>query len=249
MRAANRAIVLDSQAGDAYFARGVVRLHDRWDFSGAYADFDTAETRPGSALGFGMFGWALWEMGDFDGMLRRGRNLVEDEPTTAQWRSDLAWGLWSLGKPTEALASARKGTELDPSFYETFDILSLILGSLGQHVAADSAHRRAVEVAGGDYWVRRFDEGLLASQRGDTAGVRRALAALDGDPRLAQRGGLLFLAGMKDSAYAMLGHAVDARDLDLLQVLNAMPPLYPFRREPPYQALLARIGLPERLRR
>ena len=59
---------------------------------------------------------------------------------------------------------------------------------------------------------------------------------------------LLFLAGLKDSAYAMLGHAVDARDLDLLQVLNAMPPLYPFRREPRYQALLARIGLPERLR-
>ena len=77
--------------------------------------------------------------------------------------------------------------------------------------------------------------------------MRRALAALDGDPRLAQRGGLLFLAGSKDSAYAMLGRAVDARDLDLLQVLNAMPPLYPFRGEPRYQALLAHIGLPERL--
>ncbi|PYP77118.1 MAG: hypothetical protein DMD35_16485 [Gemmatimonadetes bacterium] len=237
MRAANRAIALDPDVGDAYFARGVVRLHDKWDFSGAYADFDVAESRPGSSLGWGMFDWALWEMGDFDGMMRRGRNLVEEEPTTAQWRSDLAWGLWSLGKPTEALASARKGTELDPAFYETFDILSLVLGELGQHAAADSAHRRAVEVAGGDY-----------SQRGDTAGVRRALTALDGDPRLAQRGGLLFLAGLKDSAYAMLGHAVDARDLDLLQVLNAMPPLYPFRREPRYQALLARIGLPERLR-
>jgi hypothetical protein len=47
----------------------------------------------------------------------------------------------------------------------------------------------------------------------------------------------------------MLAHAVEARDLDLLQVLNAMPPLYAFRGEPRYQALLARIGLPERLRR
>jgi serine/threonine-protein kinase len=249
MGAANRAIALDPQVGDAYFARGVVRLHDRWDFAGAHADFDAAESRPGSSLGLGMLGWALWEMGDFDGMLRRDRKLVEDEPTTAQWRSDLAWGLWSRGRPTEALASAHKGTELDPTFYETFDILSLILGGLGQHAAADSAHGRAVEVAGGDYWVRRFNEGLLASQRGDTAGVRRALAALDGDPRLAQRGGLLFLAGQKDSAYAMLAQAVEARDLDLLQVLNAMPPLYAFRGEPRYQALLARIGLPERLRR
>jgi hypothetical protein len=47
----------------------------------------------------------------------------------------------------------------------------------------------------------------------------------------------------------MLNRKVDARDLDLLQVLNAMPPLYAFRGEPRYQALLARIGLPERLRR
>jgi hypothetical protein len=53
---------------------------------------------------------------------------------------------------------------------------------------------------------------------------------------------------MQDSAFAMPGHAVDARDPDLLQVLNAMLPLYPFRHEPRYQASLARIGLPERLR-
>ena len=114
---------------------------------------------------------------------------------------------------------------------------------------ADSAHAQAVKVAGGDYWVRLFDEGLIASRRGDTSGVKRALAGLDRDPRLAQRGGLLFLVGNKDSAYAMLNRAFDARDVDLLQVLNAMPALYPFRQEPRYQDLLARMGMPERLRR
>ena len=84
-------------------------------------------------------------------------------------------------------------------------------------------------MAGGNYWVRLFDEGLIASRRGDTAGVQRALTALDGDPRVAQRGGLLFLVGTKDSAYALLHRAIAARDTDLLQVLNAMPALYPFR--------------------
>jgi len=247
--AADRSIALDPSLGDAYYARGVARLHDRWDFGGGYADFTTAESRPASALGVGMMDWALWEMGDFERTLRRGRDLVEQEPTTAQWRSDLAWGLWSSGRSAEALASARKGTEVDPAFYETFDILSLVLATQGQHAASDSAHRRAVQVAGGDYWVRLFNDGMRASMRQDTAGVRRALASLDGDPRLAQRGGLLFLAGLKDSAYTMLGRAVDARDPDLLQILNAMPPLYPFRQEPRYQALLARIGLPDRLRR
>ncbi len=249
MQAASRAIALDDQQGDAYFARGVARLHSEWDFDGGYADFDSAEARPSSSLGLGMLGWALWEMHDFQRMFRRSRQLVEQEPTTAQWRSDLAWGLWSSGNNAEALASARAGTQVDSSFYEVFDILSLILGDMGDFLAADSAHRQAVKVAGGDYWVRLFNEGMTASWRGDTAGVQRALSALDGDPRLAQRGGLLFLVGKKDSAYAMLNRAIAERDVDLLQILNAMPPLYPFRGEPRYQELLARIGMPERLRR
>jgi hypothetical protein len=32
-------------------------------------------------------------------------------------------------------------------------------------------------------------------------------------------------------------------------VLNAMPALYPFRHEARYQDLMARMGMPERLRR
>ena len=154
-----------------------------------------------------------------------------------------------MGKNAEALESARAGAASDSSFYEVFDIMSLILADLVDFAGADSAHARAVQVAGGDYWVRVFDEGLIASRRGDTSGVRRAISQLEGDPRLAQRGGLLLLADKKDSAYAMLNRAFEARDVDLLQVLNAMPALYPFRQEPRYQDLMARMGMPERLRR
>ncbi len=249
MDAANRAIALDDNQGDAYFARGIARLHNEWDFVGGYADFDAAESRSSSSLGLGLLGWAMWEMHDFKRMFKRSRQLVDQEPTTAQWRSDLAWGLWSNGDAAEALASARKGTEVDSSFYEVFDIYSLILADAGDFAGAEAAHRQAVRVAGGDYWVRLFNEGLTASRKGDTAGVQRALTALDGDARLAQRGGLLFLVGKKDSAYALLHQAIAERDPDLLQVLNAMPPLYPFRQEPRYQELLSRMGMPERLRR
>ena len=249
MRAASRAIELDPSLGDAWFARGAARLHDRWEFAAAYADFDAAAARPHSPMGAGLLDWVLWEMGDFDRTLLLGKQLVEQEPTTAQWRSDLSWGLWSSGKSAEALVSARAGPAIDSTFYETFDISALILASMGRHAAADSAHRFAVTVAGGDYWVRLFNEGLQAHYRSDTIGVRRALAALEGDPRLAQRAGLLLVLGRKDSAYAMFDRAVVGRDPDLLQILNAMPPLHPYRQEPRYQALLARIGMPERLRR
>lgn len=249
MRAADRALALDPDLGDAWYARGVARLHDRWDFKGAYADFDSADARPSSSLGVGMAVWAMWESGDYEKAMSRARALVEQEPTTAQWRSDLAWGLWSGGHGAEAVTSARAGIAADTTFYEVFDVLSLALAGEGKHEAADSAHQRAVRVAGGDYWVRQVNQGFLASYRNDTAGVRRALQSLEGDPRLSQRASLLLLLGRRDEAYAMFDRAVAARDLDLLQMLNGMPPLYRFRQEPRYQALLARIGLPERLRR
>jgi serine/threonine-protein kinase len=247
--AANKAISLDGAAGDAYFARGVARIHNEWDFPSGYADLDSAKSRPSSSLGLGLLGWVLWETHDFNGMFDGTRRLIDQEPTTAQWRSDLAWGLWSSAKNTEALESARAGAARDSSFYEIFDIMSLIKADLGDFAGADSAHAVAVKVAGGDYWVRAFDEGLIASRRGDASGVKRALSQLDGDPRLAQRGGLLLLLDKKDSAYAMLNRAFEARDVDLLQVLNAMPALYSFRQEPRYQDLLSRMGMPERLRR
>jgi serine/threonine-protein kinase len=248
MRAADRAIALDPSLGDAWFARGVARLHERWDFAGAYADFDSADARPSSPLGVAMAVWGLWESGDHERMMNRARALADQEPTTAQWRSDLAWGLWSAGRAGEAITAARAGIAADTAFYEVFDILSLALASGGRHAAADSAHRRAARVAGGDYWVRQVNDGFLAAYRGDAAGIRRALRSLDGDPRLSHRASLLLLLGERDAAYAMFDRAIDARDLDLLQMLNAMPPLYRFRKEPRYQALLARIGLPERLR-
>ena len=222
MQSANKAIALDDTYGDAYFARGVARIHNDWDFAGGYADLDAAQSRPSSSLGLGLFGWVLWETHDFQRSFAGTGRLVEQEPSAAQWRSDLAWGLWSNGQNAEALKSARIGAAADSSFYEIFDILSLILADENNFAAADSAHARAVTVAGGDYWVRLFDEGIIAFRRGDRAAVQRALRGLEGDPRLAQRAGLLFLVGKKDSAYAMLDKAVEARDLDLLQILNAM---------------------------
>src|SRR5262249_3765610 len=131
MRAADRAIALDPRQGDAYYARGMVRLHNAWEFGPAYADFAHGDSLPSSSLGLGVVGWAMWEMHDFARMSDPSLRLIDLEPSTAQWRSDRAWGLWSSGQDSAALESARIGTRLDSTFYEVFDILSLVLGDIG----------------------------------------------------------------------------------------------------------------------
>jgi hypothetical protein len=248
-RAARRAMALDDRLGDPYYALGAVLLHNDWDFGQAREQFRQGRGRALSTQAIALYGWTAWETGNWAAEIdSTAKHLVEVEPTTAQWRSDLAWWHWSSRQNPAARAAAESAIAMDSRFYEAFDILSLIEMDAGNFAAADRYHQRAIELAGGDYWVRQFNDAMIAAARGDRDAVARVARELDGDPRLAQRAGVQFLLGNKDSMYTLFDRAVEARDLDLLQVMNAMPFLYPLRKEPRYLALQARIGLPEALR-
>jgi hypothetical protein len=166
-----------------------------------------------------IFTWVVWELGmnDTTGI---GDHLIDAEPTVSQWYSDAAWGTWSALDTAGALGFATKATEVDSTFYEGWDILSLIQADRGDFAAADRAHRQAIKFSGGDYWVRIFNEGLIAGRRRDMAAVRQALKQLDGDPRLAQQAGLLHILGETDAMYTMLNKAFDAKDPDILQACS-----------------------------
>jgi TolB-like protein len=248
-RAARRAMELDPRLGDPYFALGAARVHMDWDFAGADEMFRQGRARTLSTSALALQTWIGWETRQWAQSIATAARLIEQEPTTAQWHSDMAWGYWSSRDTARARASALAAIAADSTYYEAHDILSLILMDARDFAGADRAHRQAIAQAGGDYWVRQFNHGMIAAARGDTAVVRQRLRELEGDPRLAQRAGLLYLAGDKEAMYRMFDRAVAARDPDLLQVLCAMPFLYPLRQEPRYQELLARIGLPEDLRR
>jgi tetratricopeptide (TPR) repeat protein len=248
-RAARRAMELDPRLGDPYFALGAARVHMDWDFTGGAEMFRQGRERTLSIQAMALETWIAWEMRDWARAIATATSLVEQEPTTAQWRSDLAWGYWSSRDTARARAAAQSAVALESDFYEGHDILSLVLADARDFDGAEREHRRAIALAGEDYWVKAFNEGQIAAARGDTATVRQRLRELEGDPRLAQRAGLLYMTGDKDGMYAMFDRAVAERDPDLLQIINAMPFLYPLRGEPRYQALLARMGLPEDRRR
>ncbi len=242
-RAAARAIALDDRLGDPHFALGVARLHADWDVAGADEEFRLGLARTSSTMARALYGWAMWESGRFGEIIDAARALVAQEPTTAQWRSDLAWAYWSSGDSAAARASVLAAIAADSTFYEAFDLLGLIEADAGNIAAAERAHSRAIAVAGGEYWVRQLNEGIILAAKGDTAGVRRVLAEFDDDPRYAQRALLVNLLGLTDSMYTLLDRAYETSDADLLQVVNALPYMYPRRSEPRFQALLARLGM------
>jgi hypothetical protein len=106
-RAARRAMALDDRLGDPYYALGATLLHNDWDFTRAAEQFRRGKERTLSNQAIALFGWTAWETGDWAAQIdSTAKYLVEVEPTTAQWRSDLAWWQWSSRDSAAARAAA-----------------------------------------------------------------------------------------------------------------------------------------------
>lgn len=243
---AKRAIELDPRLGDAYIARGVARLHIDWDFVGADDDFARGLARQPSTMARGLFMWTRWETGRCDdrtiGGLEISHALIEVEPTTAQWRSDISWCYWAMGDTAAARKQLTAAIKVDPNFYEAFDLFGMVESDAGNIAESKRNHDEAVRL-GGKYWVREFSEVVLHMARHDAVSAKRVLASLDKDGRVAQRGFMAYHVGLKDSAYTLLEKAATDHDADLLWVLTGTPYFKAIQKEPRFQALLKRVGL------
>jgi len=246
--AAARALALDDRLGDALIARGMVRMYLDWDFAGAAEPLEKGAQRNPSAIGLAVYAWYPWQMGQFAKAIAATSRLVDLEPTTAQWHSDLAWWYWSAGDSAASRAAAMRAVALDSTFYEPYHVLGWLEAAAGNIAAARGSLARAAVAAGGDFWLLQTAEAFTMVQAGDTTGARRVLRSMSNDPRLAQRAILHYALGEVDSMYALLARAIDARDSDAMWVVNAYSPLRRLRAEPRYQQLLERMKLPREWR-
>jgi TolB-like protein len=247
-RAADRAIAIDSMLGDAMIARGTIRWVVDWDFTAADEDLRRGMAHNPTTLAQEFYTYFPWAMGQFDEAIRVGRHVVDLEPTTAQWHSDLAWDLWSAGDSAAARASALRALELDSTFAEPYWILTYIDAD-GGDIAAARRWTALAQSRQGDPTVATVLEGYTMARAGDSTGAYRARRALARRDALANAALLSAALGDKDVMYAMFERAIDAREPYALWYLNAVPWLRQWRQEPRYQALLARMGLPEEWRR
>jgi serine/threonine-protein kinase len=242
-RATGRAIALDNRLGDAYIARGLLRAVGDWDFVAADRDLALGMERNPSPQAQALDSWILWETGRHEEAVRVIRKVIDVEPSTAQWHSDLGWLLWSIPDSAGSRAAALRAIALDSTFYEPYHLLAWLALPQRNVAAGRAALQRARTAAGGDFWFRETIEGHLAVAAGDTAAARAVLERLKNDPRYAQRGWLMRMVGDVDGSYAMFNRAIDTRDPDALYTLWSNPSLYPFHDEPRYRQLLARVKI------
>jgi TolB-like protein len=248
MRATERALAFDATLGDALIGRGLIRFFLDWDFIAAAEDFERGMARNPTTLAQAFYTYFPWATARPEEATRVGLHLVEVEPTTAQWQSDVAWIRWAAGDSAEARAYALRAIALDSTFAEPNMILTFIDADGGDIPAARRSAARAARLAP-EYPLVLALEGYVLARAGDTTGARRVLRELTRKRLLAYQALVHAALGNTDSMYVLLERAIDAREPEALWFPNTVPALMRLRHEPRYQALLERMGLPEEWRR
>jgi len=248
-RGSARALALDDQIGDALIAHGMMRFLLDWDFTKADEELRRGMDRNPTTIAQAFYVFFPWETGQFDVASVIGKRIIEQEPTTAQWHSDMAWNRWSAGDTTAGRMYATEAIRLDSAFGEPYFILAMMNADAGNAAAARQSSARTIALSGPDYPFSQAVDGYVKAKTGDTAGARRVLRAM-GTARLLPQRALVYAAlGERDSMYVMFERAIDAKDPDAIWFLNAIPSLRPMRQDPRYQQLLERMGLPKEWRR
>jgi TolB-like protein/tRNA A-37 threonylcarbamoyl transferase component Bud32 len=247
MRATERALALDATLGDALIARGLIRFFLDWDFIAAAEDFERGMARNPTTLAQAFYTYFPWATAQPEEATRVGLHLVEVEPTTAQWQSDVAWIRWAAGDSAEARAYSLRAIALDSTFAEPNMILTFIDADGGDIPAARRSAARAARLAP-EYPLVLGLEGYVLARAGDTTGARRVLRELSRKRLLAYQALVHAALGNTDSMYVLFERAIDAREPEALWFPNTVPALMRLRHELRYQALLQRMGLPEHLR-
>jgi tetratricopeptide (TPR) repeat protein len=247
-RASARALSINDQLGDALIAHGMMRFLLDWDFAKADAELRRGMDRNPTTLAQAFYVFFPWETGQFEEASVIGKRIIEQEPTTAQWRSDMAWNRWSAGDSVAGRAYAREAIRLDSTFGEPYFILAMLNADGGNAPEARRAAARTIALTGPDYPFNQTVDAYVKAKTGDTAGARRVLREMGKTPRFAQRALVFAALGERDSMYVMFERAIEAKDPDAIWYLNAIPSLRPMRHEPRYQRLLERMGLPKEWR-
>jgi serine/threonine-protein kinase len=248
-RASARALGLDDQLGDALIAHGMMRFLLDWDFTKADAELRRGMDRNPTTVAQAFYVFFPWETGRFEEASAIGKHIIELEPTTAQWHSDMGWNRWSAGDTVAGRTYAQQAIRLDSTFGEPYFILAMMDADGGNAPAARQAAARTIALSGPDYPFNQTVDAYVKAKTGDAAGARRVLREMQKTPRLAQQALVLAALGERDSMYVMFERAIDAKDPDTIWFLNAIPSLRPLRHDPRYQRLLERMGLPEEWRR
>jgi TolB-like protein/Tfp pilus assembly protein PilF len=246
LQAAERAIAIDPELGDAHLALAFVRYGFDWDWAGV--DTELAKARafdPASSYPLQMAGTFAALRGHLNDAQRFLEQATEKDPLNANAYLFRAIVYRVMGQFAEALTAARKVVELEPTASRSHTVLAETLLAIGQPDAALAEVEKESDPAYRAY--ARARTYILVGRRADAdaalAEFEKTFAA-DWAYAIAS---LHALRDEPDEAFSWLDRAYQQRDGGLTGTpsVNVDPDLKSIRGDPRYKAFLRKMNLPE----
>jgi tetratricopeptide (TPR) repeat protein len=246
-RAARAALALDPKLADAWLDRAFIDFWWNSDSAAAFRAFETAlQLDPRSAKGYHWYATALSAHGDFDRSLAVVAQARALDPGNRALVADEAWLQFVAGKQSAAISALERLVQVDPDFVGAHSWLARCYLTVGRdedflREATLAAKLRgqektlAVLSVAADRWTEGGRAALLDQLSLSAAANWRA--GLDSPVSVA---GYRALAGDRAGMMQWLEVAEAAHDHDLLMT-SALPYFAPYRRDPDFSALMARL--------
>lgn len=243
--AAEKAVSLDPELGEAHCALAYARMVYEFDWVGAETGFKRAlELSPGSADTYDLYGRMCAGLERYDEAIALHQRAFELDPLTH--RADLATSLLRAGRNEEALQFSIDTLKHDPTYERLHATLGWALFRLGRFDEGIGELQQAVELAPtGTMWLAQLGQAYALAGRVEDA--REILRQLEDPSRPAPAAPyhLAYVyAGLGDAERAMdcLERAFEQGTGPLSGIKGSFL-LAPLRHHPRFTALLKRIRL------
>src|SRR6476646_10341937 len=245
--AAQKALAIDDSLAEAHASLSFSLVWFDWDWAAAERESQRAITlNPNSAMAHFSHAHLLSDLGRHDEAVADAMRAVELDPLFFLYRAIGALFLHHAGRNEEARVQLEKTFELDPNFWIAHLTLGKVYTQERKYPEAIAEFEKAKELSRGNSEAIA-SIGYVAALAGDNAKARAVLdelKTLSNQHYIPPVNIALVYNGLgdQDEALAQLERACDERDVRL-PLLKVDPRWDSFRSNPPFVAILKRIGL------
>jgi TolB-like protein/Tfp pilus assembly protein PilF len=248
--AALRAVELDDDLAEPHASLAFIAETYEWDWAAAEREYKRAlELNPGDAQALNWYAGYLTYTGRFDDGISEAKHARDLDPLSLPINNALAGRLLAGGRDVEAFRQAQQTLQLDPHFAPAHQTLGWFYLHTGKQAEAVREFETALELSGTGDTDLQLDLGFAYAISGNRDEARRILASLE---KLHEQGVvpsgsvaiLLGVLGEPDEAFTWLEKAYRERDPQLTY-LRAGRRFEPLRKDPRFEQLIRRVGLPD----
>jgi TolB-like protein/Tfp pilus assembly protein PilF len=239
-KAADRAIELDPDLAEGYFARGDLMRLDRRYGEGEAAFLKGLSLSPGSADGHSRYGDLLRDAGRQKESVRESRQAIELDPRMVRIRVSLLQNTFFSRDFDSVLDQAEQILELEPDTAEAWYWIGLASCWKDKRETAIEAFRKALELDPDTPYIRA---GLVYPyvMFGDLDKARGLMEGAEADGWPLPEIGLLYgWLGDLDAAFEYMYRTLEERPSDL-HYLASDPSADPMRKDPRWPELMERL--------